>query len=195
MAGMGESRVFVAVRPPAEVIAALEALVAPRRDSDARLSWVDPAQWHITTLFIGALPDHCRDDLQDVLADIAGRTAPFEIVCGGAGTFPNPFQARLLYLGVRMGGRELAQLSRTCRGAANHLGATPDGSRFVPHLSLARTRTKFDATKWLRVLDSFGDHAWRAHELELIESHLGQGIGGGARHELVDTFSLAGAAH
>lgn len=189
MVPMG-GRYFVAVRPPQETLDELERSVEPRREADARLAWVAPDQWHITTLFVADLEERSFDPLVQGLADLAARTSPFDVICGGPGTFPNPFQARLLYLDVPEGGREFAALSRTCRGIANHAGAEPDGSRFVPHLSLARTKAPFDVTKWMHVIQGFGNFPWQATELELIESHLGQGPGGTARHALVERFPL-----
>ncbi len=47
-------RLFVAVRPPAEVVDALRALPRPPHRG---LRWASPAQWHVTLRFLGELDD------------------------------------------------------------------------------------------------------------------------------------------
>lgn len=168
--------------------------IEPRRSADPRLTWVSPEQWHITTLFMAEVTPTAMDQLIDSLRDIAARTPRFPIIAHGGKCFPNPFQARLLYLAIDTGARELGHLSRLCRNAANHAGAAPDGTRFVPHLSLARIKRPFDATRWMQIVSSFGEFSWQATRLSLVRSHLGEGPAGAARHEVVERFELAGTA-
>ena len=78
------------------------------------------------------------------------------------------------------------------RGAANDAGAAVEGQRFVPHLTLARTRTRIEGTRWLGVLDSFGQFEWQATELQVIRSHRGEGPGRRSRYELLAALPLAG---
>lgn len=188
-------RTFAAIIPPLTVVEELEDYVGPRRDADRRLSWIWPEHWHITTLFISDLPERSLDPLLEGLAHLAQRTPAFAIHLGGAGCFPNPFEARVFHLGVSVGERTLAALSKTGRAMASTAGAAPDGRRFVPHLTLARTRTAFDGTRWLGILDSFGGFDWTARELTVIRSHLGQGPGNRPRYEVLETLPLGRSRH
>lgn len=184
-------RVFAAAFPPAAVIEELEEYIAPRRESDRRLSWVWPEHWHLTTLFVDDCRERSLDPLLESLGDLAGRTPAFDIRLGGGGSFPDPFTARVLYLGVTLGAEPLRALAKHGRAAASTAGAAPDGTRFVPHLTLARTRTRFDATRWLGVLDSFGGFAWPATELTVIRSHLRQGPRNRSRYEVLAELPFA----
>ena len=188
------TRIFAAVFPPQQVIDGLEEYIGPRREADDRLRWVWPEQWHLTTLFIEHCPDRSLDGLLEGLAELAARTRPFAVRLGGGGCFPDPFAVRVLYLGVGNGADSLHALSKTGRALASSTGAPPDGTRFVPHLTVARTRTRFDGNRWLGILDSFGSFDWEATELRVIRSHRGEGPRRRSRYELLAALPLAGDA-
>ncbi|OYO05300.1 RNA 2',3'-cyclic phosphodiesterase [Enemella evansiae] len=184
------TRIFAAIFPPPQLIERLEEYVGPRREVDHRLNWVLPEQWHLTTLFIDDCPERSIEPLLERLGEIAARTAPFRVRLGGAGCFPDPTSVRVLYLQVAEGADELAALSRTGRAAASTVGAEPDGSRFTPHMTMARARRRFEATKWLRVIDSFGSFELTADELVVVQSHRRQGPGGRSRYEILQRLPL-----
>lgn len=184
------TRIFSAVVPPQRVIDGLEEYVGPRRQADSRLRWVWPEQWHLTTLFIDHCPERSLDRLLEGLAEVAARTGPFGVRLSGGGCFPDPFSVRVLFLQVTAGAYALGALSKTSRALASSVGAPPDGTRFVPHLTLARTRTRIDGTRWLGVLDSFGQFEWQASEMQVIRSHRGEGPRGRSRYEVLAVLPL-----
>ena len=89
--------------------------------------------------------------------------------------------------------RPLDALAAGARSAANAAGCVPDGARFRPHLTLARLGGRDDATAWLRVLDTFTSSTWTVSEIALVDSFLGEGPRGRARHEVVDRLPLGEA--
>lgn len=184
------ARLFAAVLPPADVVEALDAFLEPRRDADPQLRWVHPEGWHLTTAFLADVPPHTFDDLAANLAAAAARTSPFDLALADAGAFPNPATGRALWVGVRTGADDLAVLARRSRTAADRAGVRVDGTRFVPHLTLARLRRPVDVTRWLRVLDAWAGAGWRVDELALVESHLHDR---GRRYEVVGRFGLGSA--
>lgn len=172
---------FVAVVPPQKVREHLVGFLEPREG----MPWVDPAQWHLTLAFMASVPSAREDELVERLGTAAERVAPFDLEMRGAGCFPGPSRASVLWLGVGEAARSpLERLATGARAAANVSGATPDGKAFVPHLTLARLRRPVEATRWLRVLETYRSPAWRVEEIELVVSHLGEGPKGRPRHEV-----------
>ena len=189
MAVMGQ-RMFVAVVPPQQVVEELRDFLEPRTG----LPWIAPEQWHLTLAFMESVPEHRVDELAEELEAHLSLHPRFTMRLGGAGAFPNPARASVLWLGPQEGsqaGERLAALARTSRNVANACGASPDGKRFVPHLSLAKLRRPIEATQWLRVLDTFTSSEWHVDEVELVASHLGERRGHRPRHETVATIRLA----
>lgn len=163
-------RLFAALVPPARVVAELEQLVDPRREADDRLRWMTSDTWHVTTLFIEEVREGSLEPLLEALAEMAAARSPFDLSLGGGGAFPDPTSTRNLHLRLDRGAEDVAALARSARATASRSGTSPDGTKFVPHLTLARTRTRFDSSRWLGIVDSFGSFPWRAEELVVHQS-------------------------
>lgn len=186
-------RLFVALVPPAEVVADVEGFLEPRREAGPRLRWSDPEQVHVTLAF---LPDAPEDRLDRLVENLAAAVigAPFALRLAGGGAFPNPYAARVLFAHVEDPAARLAPLARRVRGAANRAGLVVEGGRFHPHLTLARSRQLIEATRWLRVLDGYEGPGWVVEEVELVASHLGQGRERRPRYETLERFAVAAGA-
>ncbi len=104
-----------------------------------------------------------------------------------------PGKAKVLYAAIETDTEELARLAEGARNAVSTSGAEVDGQRFRPHLTLARMNRPVEATKWVRLLDTYRGQPWQVEEIALVASHLGEGPRRRARHEVVETFSLGRA--
>lgn len=163
-------RLFAAVVPPPAVLDALDACVEPRRDADPNLRWAGRHHWHLTLGFFGDVTDDRLQPLQQALGNVHG--TPFTLTLDGAGTFPNPSKARVLYQGVTDGSDELGALSRRVRTAADRVGVPADNAKHVPHLTLARTRRPTPLTRWLTVVSSFPRLSFEVAGFVLMRSEL-----------------------
>jgi 2'-5' RNA ligase len=180
---------FVAVVPPPPLREHLAQFLEPREG----MPWITPEQWHLTLAFLGSVPDAALDDLVGRLGDATRRRRQFELSLRGAGAFPDPSRAKVLWLAAAGASEdldELVQLALNARSAANAAGATPDGKAFRAHLTLARLKRPIEATKWLRILDTYEGPHWVVNEVELIASYLHEGPKRRPRYETVETFPL-----
>lgn len=178
-------RLFAAVVPPPAIRDALEVFVEPRRNADPDLRWVGRDNWHLTLAFFGDVTDDRAEPLLDALAGVRGR--PFRLVLDGAGAFPDPAAARVLFHGVAEGASEFGALSRRVRTAADRVGVPSDNAKHRPHLTLARRRRPGDLTRWLRVVDSFPPAAFAVDSFDLVRSELRPS---GASYRVLDTIAL-----
>lgn len=186
---------FVAALPPQDVVEELEDFLVPRREvADSGWRWSDPAQWHLTLAFMAAVPDRTLDDLIERLHRAVGRRHPVGLRLAGGGAFPHVTGARVLYAtpvpADEGATQELRRLADGCRAAATRAGIEVDGGRFRPHLTLARRRRPEEATRWIRVLETYESRPWQLREIVLVRSYLGEGPRGRPRHELLETFPL-----
>lgn len=181
------ARLFAAILPPPELVEDLDAFLAPRREAEPRLRWTRPDGWHLTTAFMGDVPDHAFEPLAEYLHQAALRTPAFRLRLFGGGAFPWAREAKVLWLGVAEGASELTALAERCRNAGSRAGVRVDGARFTPHLTLGRVNRPIDATRLVRVLDAFDGDGWVAGELVLVQSHLHDR---GNRYEVLHRFAL-----
>jgi RNA 2',3'-cyclic 3'-phosphodiesterase len=173
-------RIFAAVVPPDDALADLGDFLDPRRDAGPELRWTDPSLWHITLAFMADVPERRLDEIALAVAEAAAHRERFEARLHTGGAFPHAGDARVLWVGVDGKSpalQSLSALARNVRLSCAHVGATPEGGSFQPHLTVARARHPFEATRWLRVLDAYAGPSWTADEVTLFASHRGEGKG------------------
>jgi 2'-5' RNA ligase len=187
---------FVALLPPDRATEDLAEFLAPRQESGDGLRWTAPEQWHVTLAFFGDVAERHLDDLVERLGRAAARRTSVDLRISGAGAFPNPGRAKVVYAGIDAAGRdeELRRMATGARAAGSKSGAGGDGGRFHPHVTLARSGRPIEATRWIRVLDAYRGPSWSATEMTLVESHLGEGPRRRPRYEVVETFALGETA-
>ena len=165
-------RLFVAVRPPDDV---LELIANLPRPDDTPARWTTRDQWHVTLRFFGNVDDAAP--VIDALDALRARVAPAEVTLG-------PRAGVLGHQVVYLPAAGLDALATAVIDASRTFGEPPPARRFKGHLTLARTKGSLVD---LSVLDLSA--AWTVDRIELIRSHLGRGP---AMYETVASFSLDG---
>jgi 2'-5' RNA ligase len=184
-------RLFVAIMPPPAVLDELETRVAALRPRWPALRWTGPPAWHVTLAFLGEVGEPAAAALGPRLERAAHRHPSLPLSIAGAGAFPAPARARVLWTGVSGDCRALEALARSVAAGARRAGAPPpdEGRRFRPHVTLARCREPADVGRLVEALAGFAGAVWTAAEIHLIRSHLG----GAPRYETVGTWPLRAA--
>jgi 2'-5' RNA ligase len=106
------------------------------------------------------------------LAAAVGQRVAFPFRLGGAGAFPKPGRARVVWIGAATGGDALVGLAGGVSGVLAPLGYEPDRS-LHPHLTLARLKVPGDVGPVLAALGpgAVGE-AFTVGEVVLYESRL-----------------------
>lgn len=186
-------RLFAALIPPPEAISDLERFLASRRALGEDLRWSPAEQWHLTLAFVASVPADRVDDFVTALDRTAAPSPPLDLAVGGAGAFPRTDRARVVWAGLTGDTDGLAELAWACRGAAAELGLDVAAGPFHPHLTLARARRHaVGVGPLVDALSAYDGPPWTATELVLVQSQLGKGEGGRARHVAVATLPLRG---
>ena len=169
-------RLFVALRPPAEVLAHADAALAPVRMAHPDLRWVPPERWHLTLAFYGEVPDGKVEGPHGVVAMVERRLRghpPCTLSFAGAGQFAR----RALWLGVA---GEVDTLRATARAV------TFERRPYRPHLTVARLRGGVDAGGAVESLTTYAGPAWTAGTVHLVRSR----VGPSPRYDDVATWTL-----
>ena len=169
------ARIFAALLLPAEVVSHLDEHIDGVRTAHPHLRWAHPSRWHVTLEFLGECGRHEVDRQLRRWEVRAARSPALRLRLHGAGTYPRPWMARVLWTGLSGdvdGWRRLA------------------GYQQEPHVTLARARERTDLTNLVAELGSYTGPSWTATEMALIESHLRAGKASGPRYEPLEEFSL-----
>jgi len=168
-------RLFVAITPPAAGLAELAAAIAPLRAAWPQLRWTDPGGWHVTLAFLGEVDEAAAARLASRLDRAALRHPVLRLSLSGAGAFPGPARARVLWAGVGGEVSGVVALASSVAAAARRAGAPPpdERRRLRPHVTLARCGAPADVRSLLAALAAYSGAPWAAAEVQLIRSFLG----------------------
>ena len=163
-------RLFIAARPSAAAVAAIDRLPRPEAPG---VRWLSTDQWHVTLRFLGeADPDAAAAAMAGLVA------APAEAVAGPA--------TRLLgdpVLVVPVAG--LDRLAAAVVAATTGVGELPEDRPFVGHLTLCRFREGPPPG----AVGAAVSAAFSVEEVVLVRSRT---LPGGAVYDVLERFSLAG---
>jgi len=181
-------RLFVDLAPPAAALDDLDAACAQLRPGRGDLRWTSPELWHITLAFLGEVSEDGLTRLLPRLERAAGRHRPVGLSLAGAGAFPGPARANVLWIGVSGDREGLGELAMSVDAAARRAGTPPPdaGRRYRPHVTLARCRMPADVGPVIAELSGYQGVPWTAEEIYLIRSTLGAQ----PRYETLGTWKL-----
>jgi len=143
-AEQGGMRLFVAVHLPQEIRDGLAAVQERLRRLQADVSWVKPANLHITLKFLGETEPKRLGRIGPVLAEVARGMAPFSLTVAGVGTFGGRIP-RVVWAGVREGAAPLEALAGAVENGLARAGFPKERRQFTAHFTLGRVRSPRNA--------------------------------------------------
>lgn len=135
------------------------------------LRWEQPERYHLTLQFLGPVRE-LAPVVEALAVAVAGRE-PFHFQLGGAGAFPKPGRARVVWIGAAAGSDELVSLAGVIAGGLRPAGYEADRPSFHPHLTVARLKVPDDVADVLAAIgpDPVGER-FLVGEVVLYQSRL-----------------------
>ncbi len=164
----------MAVDPPDDARADLAAALEPVRGLPGAPRWTPPERWHLTLLFLGAVPDRQVADLVAALGPHVLAALPGRLRLAGAGRFGSPRRPQVAWIGLDGDVTTLTHLARRLAAEARRLRLEVEDRPFRPHLTVGRWRPGRPADG--AVIDRLAGYRgpeWPVREVRLLESHLG----------------------
>ncbi len=124
-------RLFVALALPQEIRARLWRMTSGL----AGVRWLPPENYHLTLRFLGEMPGHRAEELDDALAALRGRA--FTLQLAGVGMAEKAGRVQALWAGVERN-PQLDHLQNKIETAVQRIGFDAERRRFTPHVTLAR---------------------------------------------------------
>ncbi|WP_245817359.1 RNA 2',3'-cyclic phosphodiesterase [Geodermatophilus saharensis] len=174
--------------PPPEARDSLAAALAPLRDAPGAPRWGDPARWHLTLLFLGAVPPDLLPALTAGVGEAVAPTPPAVLRLAGAGRFGSRRRPQVCWAGVDGDVAVLAVLAALAgrlAAAARGLGLPVEDRPFRPHLTLGRWHPRRPADGDLpERLAGYRGPQWPLREVTMVRST-------GGRHEVLESFPVS----
>ncbi|WP_372677583.1 RNA 2',3'-cyclic phosphodiesterase [Desulfosarcina sp.] len=168
-------RAFVAVPIPDAVSRFLMQVQARLPLPRGSIRWVAAKSIHLTLKFLGDIdPSHVPAVAAQMDAT-AGVTAAFSLTAKGLGVFPDPRQARVLWVGLSGDLDRLNTIQATLDSGLESVGFKRETRGFGAHLTIGRIRRRIDARLIGESVESFkavASDSFRVDRLMLFKSML-----------------------
>lgn len=136
--------------------------------------WSAPERWHLTLLFLGAVPEDCVGPLGTAAAPAVAAAPPMALRLAGGGRFGSLRRPQVAWAGLDGDVGPLVELAVRLADAARGLRLPVEDRPFRPHLTLGRWRPRDPADGALTErLAGYRGPGWAVTEVRLWESHLG----------------------
>jgi 2'-5' RNA ligase len=168
-------RTFIAIEIPESVKKELAEAQDRLKGAGVDASWTRPQGIHLTLKFLGEVQDARIPEIMKALAGAAASTSGLRIDITGVGTFPNPKNARVVWVGLSGDVEKLLKLQRAVEESLIGLGFEREARAFTPHLTLGRIRSIRLREAWLKALEGIKDIRLSGFEvpaLSLMKSEL-----------------------
>ena len=165
---MGRVRTFLAIELSAPVKARVVALQETLAAAVPDVKWVEPANLHLTLLFLGEVDDRdllkvCRAT-QAAVADLPALTLSVE----GIGAFPNERRPRIFWTGIGAGVEEVRAVHAALEPPLLDLGCYRREERqYTPHITLGRVKGERPSEEFAAVMQK--KRTWSAGESPVEE--------------------------
>lgn len=170
----GQIRTFICVEIPEAIKERIALLQREMRQTDAQVSWAKPENIHLTIKFLGNVAQSKIQPVCRAVERAAASIEQFEIEIAGAGCFPSPRNARVLWVGLAELPGALKRLHASVEDELAREGFPREPKRFSPHLTIARIRSLHGAGLLAEQLiaRSFEPESFTAREVIVMRSDL-----------------------
>jgi 2'-5' RNA ligase len=150
-------RTFIAIEIPAGIKKEMVKVQDELKRSGADAGWTRPEGIHLTLKFLGEVPEAMIEKIKNALVQAAEATGRFRLKIAGAGSFPNPKNPRVVWLGVSGDIDRLSALQGSVEKSMTAIGFDQEERAFSPHLTLARIKYLRPRFSWQKTIDSIKD--------------------------------------
>jgi 2'-5' RNA ligase len=150
-------RMFISIEVPEAVKKELAVAQGRLRVAGADASWTRAEGMHLTMKFLGEVTDQQVPEIMSSLRKAAEGTGPLGLSVSGVGTFPNPKNARVVWIGLAGDIVQLTRLQVAVENAMVLLGMAREERKFTPHLTLGRIKYIRFHDRWIKTLEEIRD--------------------------------------
>jgi 2'-5' RNA ligase len=161
-------RSFIAIEIPDEIKKEMVKVQAQLGKADVDASWPRAEGMHLTLKFLGEVPEKKITEIVSGLQTAAEGIGQFRLEVKGVGTFPNPQNARVVWIGLSGDIGKLTKLQGAVEDAMARIGLAREERKFTAHLTLGRIKYIRSREHWLAVLAGLRDRSMPGFEVTAV---------------------------
>ena len=188
-----EIRSFLAFDLPPEIRKIMARVSEELRKSSLDVRWVKVENIHLTVVFMGNINEKDITPIGDLVQEVCLSSDPFDVSLKELGSFPNPRNPRVLWIGLDGDLERMALFRDALQKRLKPFGIKEEKRRFKPHLTLGRFRKYKRGDPQLNNVISryqdLTDSVFSLNELSMFRSDLKPG---GAEYTQLKAWPLSG---
>lgn len=168
-------RCFIAIEIPQPIQNQLARIQGTLQKQIQKASWVKPGNIHLTLKFLGDVNPDNLEPIGETIEEVTSRHRSFPLRIGGVGAFPNLVRPRVIWVGVKTGGKRVSALTQDINVALSYCGFSFETKKFNPHLTIARLKERIDLrpyTSQYRQYDRIDRVEMTVDRISLVQSQL-----------------------
>lgn len=168
-------RAFIAIRVPPPVQELSGQLKKRLGQEGKTVSWVKPANVHLTLKFLGNISEKRALRVKGTLEKTVAGMSSFRMQTDELGVFPHARNPRVIWLGLTEATGALIRLEKNLSKELEKLGFERERKKFTPHITLGRIRSNKEKDKIMELIETRGEfppHEIFVDKIELIQSDL-----------------------
>lgn len=170
-----EMRTFIAIEIPEAIKQEMKTIQDRLKRSGVDAGWTRPEGIHLTLKFLGEVEESKVPEISAALTGAVQGTKGFRLDVAGVGAFPNPKNARVVWIGVSEEIDAFTKLQKAVEEAITRLGFKREDRAFTPHLTLGRIKFIRSRDTWLKALEEIKGiklSVFDVHAVSLMKSEL-----------------------
>jgi len=183
-------RLFLAVDPGKECLAALAKVTKDLRASAPDAKWVREEGRHVTLVFLGDVDDEKLDEVARIAGEVVRKYEPIALRIEGGGCFGGR-KPRVLWVGVRGDVVALCKMQRELADALVEMRQDKDEHGYTPHLTLARAREARGDPRLCTCADALASEVFGEIEVRDVVLYKSELSPAGARYTPMARLPLA----
>lgn len=147
-------RTFIAIELPQSIKNKIGELQSPLKRTNAFVSWVKPANIHITLKFLGEVPEEKINEVFSACEVALKNASKFKMNLKGMGAFPDLKRPRVIWIGAGKGGKELSDMAAKMEEEMEKIGFPKEKRKFSPHFTIGRVKSPKNIEKLMELVKS-----------------------------------------
>lgn len=168
-------RAFIAIELPDPIKKQLNSVQKAMKTHHIKARYAATSNLHMTLKFLGNIEPAQLPVLKQIIARCTENIAPFSLLVGDIGAFPNLKSPKVIWTGIRDDSGVLEILQKKIDQEIATLGIAKEKKKFHPHLTLARIKKKKNYKEKLEqivVITRQSEHWFQVEALTCFQSTL-----------------------
>ncbi|MBP7791992.1 MAG: RNA 2',3'-cyclic phosphodiesterase [Candidatus Goldbacteria bacterium] len=108
---------------------------------------------HITVKFLGEIKEDKIEKIKEIIGESLNGVEKFAISCNRLSSFPSLTSAKVIWVNVIQGSKIIEKIYNRLEDKLEKTGIQKENRKYIPHITIARTRNAVDITDYLRNFD------------------------------------------